>query len=174
MIFVFLRRLEAERFLHDPINMPLRTMADDKTPEEIEAQFIAEVAVLREQAAKSTDPLLVAKAIAAGDLCMQQVILSRLGSGERLVEVFAMRGSCLTEITGVFPLHTDNGDDASSGYRNPRVCGYDEGRSNRRGGPLHTAGGASRGTSVGCRVVFEVDVVGSNESAAHGTRARLF
>jgi hypothetical protein len=82
--------------------MPLRTMADDKTPEEIEAQFMAEVAVLREQAAKSTDPLLVAKAIAAGDLCMQQVILSRLGSGERLVEVFAMRGSCLTEIRVFF------------------------------------------------------------------------
>ena len=63
---------------------------------------MAEVAVLREQAAESTDPLFVAKAIAAGDVCMQQVILSRLGSGERLVEVFALRGSCQTEIQVFF------------------------------------------------------------------------
>ena len=77
-------------------------MADDKTPEDIQAQFALEVATLRNQSAKSTDPLLVAKAIAASDLCMQELILSRLGSGERLVEVFALRGSCQTEIQVFF------------------------------------------------------------------------
>src|ERR1700733_6002587 len=77
-------------------------MPDDKTPEEILAQFTVEVAELRDQSAKSTDPLLVAKAIAASDLCMQELILSRLGSGERLVEVFALRGSCQTEIQVFF------------------------------------------------------------------------
>lgn len=77
-------------------------MADDKTPEEIQAQFALEVATLRNQSAKSTDPLLVAKAIAASDLCMQELILSRLGSGERLVEVFALRGLCRTEIQVFF------------------------------------------------------------------------
>ena len=77
-------------------------MPDDKTPEGILAQFTVEVAALRDQSAKSTDPLLVAKAIAAGDLGMQQVVLSRLGSGERLVEVFAQRGSCQTEIQVFF------------------------------------------------------------------------
>jgi hypothetical protein len=78
------------------------TMPDDKTPEEIQAQFMVEVAALRDQSAKSTDPLLVAKATAAADLGMQQVVLSRLGSGERLVEVFAQRGSGQTEIQVFF------------------------------------------------------------------------
>ena len=58
-------------------------MPDDKTPEEILAQFTVEVAALRDQSARSTDPLLVAKAIAAGDLGMQEVVLSKLSAGER-------------------------------------------------------------------------------------------
>ena len=77
-------------------------MPDDKTPEEILAQFTVEVAALRDQSAKSTDPLLVAKAIAAGDLGMQEVVLSKLSAGERLVEVFALRGNCQTEIQVFF------------------------------------------------------------------------
>ena len=77
-------------------------MPDDKTPEEILAQFTVEVAALRDQSSKSTDPLLVAKAIATGDLGMQEVVLSKLSAGERLVEVFALRGNCQTEIQVFF------------------------------------------------------------------------
>ena len=77
-------------------------MPDDKIPEEILAQFTVEVSALRDQSAKSTDPLLVAKAIAAGDLGMQEVVLSKLSAGERLVEVFALRGNCQTEIQVFF------------------------------------------------------------------------
>jgi hypothetical protein len=70
----------------------------DKTPgEQYEKQLENEVARLRDLAIKSTDPLIVAKAIAASDSNVQRLILARLHAGERLVEVFAFPGLADTE-----------------------------------------------------------------------------
>jgi hypothetical protein len=66
-------------------------MPDAKLSEQLEEQFANEVATLRDLAVKSSDPLLVAKAVAASDAGVQQLILARLGAGERLVEVFALQ-----------------------------------------------------------------------------------
>jgi hypothetical protein len=52
-----------------------------------------EVALLRDLAVKSTDPLITAKATAASDPGIQQALLARLDAGERLVEVFTLQGT---------------------------------------------------------------------------------
>jgi len=72
-------------------------MPDKKPSGQLEDELENEVARLRDLAIKSTDPLVVAKAVAASDASMQRIILKRLGAGERLVEVFAFPGFAQTE-----------------------------------------------------------------------------
>jgi hypothetical protein len=60
-----------------------------------------EVAEMRRLSLKSTDPFLVAKGVAASDPNVQQLLMGRLSSGERLVEVVAFAGAGTTE-TQVF------------------------------------------------------------------------
>jgi hypothetical protein len=67
-----------------------------------EEQLASEVAALREMAVKSNDPLIVAKAIAASDPGVQQVLLARLAAGERLVEVFVLQGATRPELQVFF------------------------------------------------------------------------
>lgn len=76
-------------------------MQDDKLSG-LEEQFAKDVALLRDLAVKSSDPLIVAKAVAASDRAVQQLILARLGSGERLVEVFALQGTTRPELQVFF------------------------------------------------------------------------
>jgi hypothetical protein len=64
-------------------------MPKQGSPEQLQQEVEHEVAKLRELAIKSTDPLIVAKAIAASDSAVQELILRKLSAGERLVEVFA-------------------------------------------------------------------------------------
>lgn len=59
-------------------------------PDTMPSELAKEVAALRDLAIKSRDPLIVAKAVAAYDQGVQQLILARLGADERLVEVFAL------------------------------------------------------------------------------------
>lgn len=63
-----------------------------KQREQVEDHLTNEVAVLRDQAARSSDPIVVAKAIAASDEGVQQLLVERLCAGERLAEVFALDG----------------------------------------------------------------------------------
>jgi len=70
--------------------------------EQLEEQLANEVATLRNLAVKSSDPLIVAKAIAASDAGVQQLIIARLGAGERLVEVFALQGAAAHELQVFF------------------------------------------------------------------------
>ena len=75
---------------------------DDSTQSELEEQLAKEVATLRDLAVKSSDPLIVAKAIAASNEGIQQLILTRLDAGERLVEVFALQGATQSELQVFF------------------------------------------------------------------------
>jgi len=61
-------------------------------------QLAKEVAALRESAVQSTDPLLVAKAIATSNPGVQQLILERFGANERLVEVLVLQGGSREEV----------------------------------------------------------------------------
>jgi hypothetical protein len=70
--------------------------------EQVEEQLAKEVATLRELAVKSSDPLVVSKAVAASDRGVQDLILARLGAGERLVEVFALQGATQLELQVFF------------------------------------------------------------------------
>jgi hypothetical protein len=72
-------------------------MPEERSREQLEEQLTNEVARLRDLAIKSIDPLIVAKAVAASDPNVQQLILARLGAGERLVEVFSFPGFVDTE-----------------------------------------------------------------------------
>jgi hypothetical protein len=72
-------------------------MPDAKPPEKLEEQLANEIATLRDLAAKSSDPLIVAKAVAAFDTGVQQLILARLSAGEHLVEVFVLQGTARLE-----------------------------------------------------------------------------
>jgi SAM-dependent methyltransferase len=74
----------------------------DYTQSEFEQQLVKQVAALRELAVKSIDPLIVAKAVAASDQGVQQLILARLGAGERLVEVFAFQNATRPEVQVFF------------------------------------------------------------------------
>ena len=77
-------------------------MPDDKVSEQVRKQFAAEVAALRDMSATSSDPLIVAKAIAGSDGGVQEVVLARLDAGEKLAEVFALQGSCTSEMQVFF------------------------------------------------------------------------
>lgn len=77
-------------------------MPNAKLSKELEKQLANEVAILRELAVKSIDPLIVAKAVAASDKGVQQLILAKLGAGERLVEVLALQGATQQEIQVFF------------------------------------------------------------------------
>jgi hypothetical protein len=77
-------------------------MSDAKRPEQLEEELANEVATLRDLAVKSSDPLIVAKAIAASDRGVQQLIVARLDAGERLIEVFAFQGVAQTELQVFF------------------------------------------------------------------------
>jgi hypothetical protein len=70
--------------------------------DKIDAQLANEIAILRDLAIKSSDPLIIAKAVAASDKAVQQLLLARLGAGERLVEVFALRGAAQPELQVFF------------------------------------------------------------------------
>jgi hypothetical protein len=72
------------------------------SPEQLQEQLTNEVATLRDLAVKSSDPLIVAKAIAASNEGVQQLLLAKFGAGDRLVEVFALQGSSLSEIQVFF------------------------------------------------------------------------
>lgn len=76
-------------------------MHDDTQPG-FEGRLAKQVAALRESAVKSTDPLIVAKAVAASDQGVQQLILARLGAGERLAEVFAMQSATRPDVQVFF------------------------------------------------------------------------
>lgn len=65
--------------------------------EQLEEHLQNEVARLRDLSIKSTDPLIVAKAVAASDPNVQRLLLARLTAGERLAEVFAFAGFVETE-----------------------------------------------------------------------------
>ncbi len=66
--------------------------------EQVQTELEHEVARLRDAALKSTDPLLVAKSVAASDSDVQELILARLSAGERLAEVFAFLAKSVTEV----------------------------------------------------------------------------
>src|SRR5690348_17300659 len=91
-------------------------MRGQRSPEQFKTELETEVAKLRELSITSTDPLIVAEAIAASDGTVQQQILARLSDGQRLVEVFSF-GLRKTEIQVFFrfvptdgPVHlVDNG-----------------------------------------------------------------
>lgn len=72
------------------------------SPEQLKEQLTNEVATLRDLAVKSSDPLIVAKAIAASDGGVQGLILARLSAGERLVEVFAFQSPAQHELQVFF------------------------------------------------------------------------
>lgn len=65
-------------------------MADTKQSG-FEESLAKQVAAFRDVAVKSSDPLVVGKAVAASDQGVQQLILARLDAGERLAEVFAFQ-----------------------------------------------------------------------------------
>jgi len=77
-------------------------MPDAKLSEQLDEQVAKEVAALRDVAVKSIDPLIVAKAVSASDQGVQQLILARLGAGERLVEVFALQSAARPEVQVFF------------------------------------------------------------------------
>lgn len=79
-------------------------MPENGSREQLEEQLTNEVSRLRDLAIKSTDPLIVAKAVAASDPNVQRLILARLQAGERLVEVFAFPGFVDTESQVFFRL----------------------------------------------------------------------
>ena len=72
-------------------------MPDEASNKQFKEQLENEVARLRDLAVKSIDPLIVAKAVAASDPNVQRLILARLSTGERLVEVFSFPGLTETE-----------------------------------------------------------------------------
>jgi len=75
----------------------------DATPsEQLSEELAREVAILRDLAVRSIDPLVIAKAIAASDQNVQQLILARLLAGERLVEVLALGGEDPQELPVFF------------------------------------------------------------------------
>lgn len=61
-----------------------------KRSEQLKKELANEVGKLRDLAVTSSDPLIVAKAVAASDSGVQQLIIARLIAGERLVEVFVL------------------------------------------------------------------------------------
>ncbi len=69
---------------------------------ELREQLEQEVARLRDLALRSIDPLIVAKAVAASDVNVQELILKRLEGGQRLVEVIAWSGTSQTEVQVFF------------------------------------------------------------------------
>jgi hypothetical protein len=78
-------------------------MTKDANPDDqLEDQFANEVGTLRNLAVKSSDPLVVAKAVAASDEAVRQLILARLRASERLVEVFAFQGTAQHELQVFF------------------------------------------------------------------------
>src|SRR6266496_3775649 len=118
-------------------------------PDKLQAELEHEVARLRELAVKSTDPLITAKAIAASDGAVQQVILERLRSGQRLIEVFSLAASAATEVQVFFRFVpatqsvnlVDTGflvfvDSASGGVVNGIVDPYDLQPAQRPGRPF--------------------------------------
>jgi hypothetical protein len=84
----------------------MSTKVSDKIAEELQQQLANEVSRLRDLAVRSTDALVVAKAIAASDKGVQHLLLEKLASGERLVEVFALQGASLSELQVFFRLVT--------------------------------------------------------------------
>jgi hypothetical protein len=68
-------------------------MKNEASPEKLKEQFANEVAILRDLAVKSSDPLVVAKAVAVSDKGVQDLIIGKLAAGERLVEVFTLQGT---------------------------------------------------------------------------------
>jgi hypothetical protein len=77
-------------------------MPEEKQPDSLDEQLAKEVAALRDLAVKSTDPLIVAKAVAVSDEGVQHAILTRLHAMEQLVEVFAFQGSSRHELQVFF------------------------------------------------------------------------
>jgi hypothetical protein len=73
-------------------------MSDPGPKEEYEQQLANEIGRLRDIAVRSSDPLVVAKAIAVSNGGVQELILARLRAGERLVEVFVLQGSTRDEL----------------------------------------------------------------------------
>lgn len=76
---------------------PNSTEQPDST-DQLEQHLSNEIGRLRDLAVKSTDPLVVAKAIAVSDEGVQQLVLGRLRARERLVEVFALQGTTTHEL----------------------------------------------------------------------------
>ncbi|MDN5846060.1 MAG: hypothetical protein L0H53_07280 [Candidatus Nitrosocosmicus sp.] len=61
-----------------------------------------EIAILRDLASRSIDPLVVAKSVAAADPSVKQLILKRLNAGQRLAETFSFSGTSRTELKVFF------------------------------------------------------------------------
>jgi hypothetical protein len=68
----------------------------------VKDRFENEVARLRDLAIRSIDPLVVAKAIAASDSQVQQLILKRSNAGEQLVEVVGWSDASSREVRVFF------------------------------------------------------------------------
>jgi hypothetical protein len=77
-------------------------MPEEEQPNKLGEQLAKEVAALRDLAIKSTDPLIVAKAVAVSDEGVQHAIRTRLQAAEQLVEVFAFQGSSPHELQVFF------------------------------------------------------------------------
>jgi hypothetical protein len=77
-------------------------MAAAEIPESIREQLVAEVQSLRDLAVTSSDPLVVAKAVAVSHKGIQQALLTRLAAGEQLAEVVALRGTTYAELQVFF------------------------------------------------------------------------
>jgi hypothetical protein len=73
-------------------------MSDPASMDQCEQELANEIGRLRDIAVKSSDPLVVAKAIAVSHGGVQELILTRLRAGERLVEVFALQGTTWDEL----------------------------------------------------------------------------
>jgi hypothetical protein len=80
-------------------------VADDR----IDDRLRNEVERLRDAAMRSTDPLVVAKAIAASDPVVLKAVSDRLARGERLVETAAFGGPSRTDVQVLFRLESSEG-----------------------------------------------------------------
>ncbi|MDX2394877.1 MULTISPECIES: hypothetical protein [unclassified Streptomyces] len=77
-------------------------MAAAEIPESLREQLVAEVQSLRDLAVTSSDPLVVAKAVAVSHKGIQQALLTRLAAGEQLAEVVALQGTTHAELQVFF------------------------------------------------------------------------
>ena len=79
-------------------------MPKTQPPKNLVDELANETGRLRDMAIKSSDPLVVAKAVAISNEGVQQALLERLQGGDRLLEVFALRSLSADEMQVFFRL----------------------------------------------------------------------